>query len=86
MNTDQLLTHAQKLLALHGKPDASGYTGDRRIVWIGEQPRFTTDVATIPAYQDAYIKAIALLCAGLRVNSIKYFHNVVDTVANDLYS
>jgi hypothetical protein len=59
MNTDQLLTHAQKLLALHGKPDASGYTGDRRIVWIGEQPRFTTDVCTIPAYQDAYIKAIA---------------------------
>ena len=31
MNTDRLLTHAQNLLASHGKPDASGYTGDRRI-------------------------------------------------------
>jgi hypothetical protein len=59
MNTDKLLTHAQNLLASHGKPDASGYTGDRRVLWIGNQPRFTTDVATIPAHQDAYIKAIA---------------------------
>ena len=59
MDYDRLLTHAQKLLASHGKPDSSSYTGDRRILWIGEQPRFTTDVATIPAYQDAYIKAIA---------------------------
>lgn len=59
MNFNKLLIHAQKLLASHGKPDASSYTGDRRILWIGEQPRFTTDVATIPAHQDAYIRAIA---------------------------
>jgi hypothetical protein len=32
MNYDRLLTHAQKLLESHGKPDSSSYTGDRRSV------------------------------------------------------
>lgn len=59
MDYDTIYNHARTLLKQHGKPDHSGYTGDRVVLWIGEQPRFTKTVATVKGHDDAIISAAA---------------------------
>lgn len=59
MDFDNLYAHAQSLLKTYGKRDQSGYTGDRTVLWIGEQPRFTKTVATIKGHQNQIISAAA---------------------------
>ena len=59
MDFDILYNHARSLLKQHGKRDHSGYTGDRTVLWIGEQPRFTKAVATVKGRDDELISAAA---------------------------
>ena len=61
MDFDRLYNHAQELLASYGKHDQSGYTSDRRVLWIGEQPRFTKIATTVKGHQDQIISTAAKL-------------------------
>ena len=59
MDFDKLYDHAKSLLANHGKRDPSGYTSDRYILWVGNQPRFTKTKAVVTGYCDELITTTA---------------------------